>query len=395
MTCAMRTPKRPPSPALLTLLLLGGAGAAPSLSCSDSGSTTPHIDARADSVRADVLVSEAAHGDRTLSGEASHPDSAAADAAGSACSSTLDLTPLSLDSSYCVVARYAPTLSAAIDAFAYTGTSVSLYSLVSGTTTSGSVLEAAADPKTSTLGTTSSVFTFTPSATGNLYAGEYLALSSSGEAAVGYTDSSSGGAVEIGTKGGSPTSVTAKGNYDALYLDNKVLLVNGQGAGTASDGQGVYVVESGKTPRRLIKDLGNYSGHLALGKDALFAGGYFSTGNKVYGFTISEVKSAIAAGSTLSATSDGDLCFSGSALDMTAEGEHLVVLEADSSYAWKSISTTTATVSGTSVLAASNKKDIVTPGTTSATVSRLASSGKEIALLLKTTKTEIAVILKR
>ena len=81
-----------------------------------------------------------------------------------------------------------------------------------------------------------------------------------------------------------------------VFLDNQTLLVNGAGAGAAQDGQGVYVCQEGKTPRLLIKDIGVMSGFMALGKKVLFAGGYFTGGSKIYGFSLAEVQAAIAGG---------------------------------------------------------------------------------------------------
>jgi len=309
-----------------------------------------------------------------------------------ACPAGLDLAPFSLEADYCVL--YRVQLSAAASAVAVSTNTV--WSFASGGLPAKVVLEGRAVESGGTaLGAALPFFDFALPTT-KIYLGTYLARSPSGaKLAAGYTeDTTYDGALFIGAKGGTPEKVDqAQGNYDALFLDEDTLLVNGSGLGTAQEGQGVYLFRKGSAPRRLLKDLGAMSGQLALGKTLLFAGGYFADGNKIYGFSLAEIKAAIASGATLSATADGDLVYAGGSLDAVALGDDLVVAKMNpTSFAVERVQRIAASVTGDKVSAGATST-IATPGG-SLTLEGLASDGEILALLLSGGK-ELAAVRRR
>jgi len=320
-------------------------------------------------------------------------DQSAVDGPVSACDPSLDLTPLSLDTGFCVVRRF--DLPTQIDAVGLRGTSVYVFSL--DTAPTGKVSQATIDPVTGKPGAYTSLFTFTPGLSGTLFASAYLALSPGGYAAAGYTvDTTYEGQVFWGNKGtGAPNLVDkASGNFDVVFLDNQTMLINGTGVGTAQDGQGVYLYQQGKTPRRLITDLGVASGFVAVGKKAVFAGGYFTGGSKIYGFSVAEVQSAIAGGGTLTPTADGDLILDGSAGDAAALEDELVVVKLDSSWAFDGVARIPVTVSGNTVTPGAPVDLVTKPGGATATVSGLATgSGQQLGLVLQGTgQSELVIV---
>jgi hypothetical protein len=230
--------------------------------------------------------------------------------------------------------------------------------------------------------------------TSTAFPGEYLALSSNNSIAVGYTDSKLDGAIYWGDIEGKTLAKVknATGNYDVVFLDEQTLLINGLGAEKVQNGQGVYVIEQGKAPRRLIRDLGSISGHLALGQNVFFAGGYEGE-NQLYVFPLSTIKEAIRTGQVLSGSKDGVLVYKGGLIDIAVLGDDLVAVEAGSFYEFKSVSLMHVQLQNNTVSFSEEKENLVlADGTTR--VKRVTTSGKQIGLLLWGPKgvEELAVI---
>lgn len=267
-------------------------------------------------------------------------DLTTADQGGGGCKAGLDVAPLTLATGYCVGARLTLPTSLAL---AFDGST--LWTTESGTSARRFALRARSlDRSTGILGLPLDVFDFEVAGTAQLYAGQYLASwPAAGRLAFGYTLDDQSGAVWSGGGSTTPLEIAAQGNYDAIYLDADTLLINGFGAGTTSEGQGVYVFAAG-TGRRLIKDLGSYSGFLARGDSVVYAGG-FSTQNELWAFTKAELRAAIAAKTTLSATTDGDLIYAGAATDAAALGDDLLIID-DDFVAFKALRRIAVTVSG-------------------------------------------------
>jgi hypothetical protein len=323
--------------------------------------------------------------------EVAAPDAGATEAAAPVCPSGLDLKPFTLDAGYCV--RYRVPLATVASAVATTADRIWTFASA-GTPAGGLLEEHAVKPGGTQLEAASAVFGF-PLPAAKHYPGTYLARSAGGKLAAGYTeDQTFDGAIYLGAKGGTPIMIEkAQGNYDAVFLDEETLLVNGAGLGAAQEGQGVYLWRAGSAPRRLIKELGGMSGQLALGPGVLHAGGYFTDGNKLYAFTLAEVKAAIAAGKTLSATADGDLVYAGGSLDATALADDLVVAKMNTTtYAVEAVQRIAVTIAGDKVSAGATTT-ICTPGG-ALTLEGIASDGQTLALLLAGGK-ELAAVRQR
>jgi len=313
-----------------------------------------------------------------------------------------DLKPFTLQSSFKVNYRFNDPMAGGSKKGAYTfniaGSDVYLLD-AGGSPFKIAIQVGTLDVKTGKPGTLSPVFSATPTLpTGESgYAGGYLALSPKKFAAVGYTSSKTfTGEVIWGNKGiKTPKKVAkAKGNYDVIFLDDKTMLVNGTGLGAAQSGQGVYLYEEGKTPRLLIKDMGTASGVMALGKTTVFAGGFFGKTfkNNLYGFSLAEVKTAISGGKTLSASTDGDLIYTGPVLDAATVEDDLAIITVDSSWKFKAVDLIDNTVAGNTVT--KNRTITLVSGGSGSEVSKLAGNGtKKLGLYIKgKTSSEIAII---
>jgi len=319
------------------------------------------------------------------------------DAPVSPCNPALDLKPLTLAPAYCVVYRF--TLAAQPDAINLAGEELLTYALdKSAAPFSGSVQLRLIDTVSGKPGAASPYLSFTAStadAATKVFASNFLPRSAGGFVAASYTDSSFAGEIFWGDKGiKTPKQVDQASNYDAVFLDDTTLLVNGAGIGAAA-GQGVYVIQEGKAAWRVITDIGELSGHLGLGQSVLFAGGAFGTSyeNKIYAFTLAELKAAIVAKTALSAATAGDLIYTASYIpDAAALGDSLVAGPPDASYGFQSVKRVPVTVSGNNVTAGA-ATTLVTPAG-GGNVSALAGSGsKRLGLLLSGTgKIEIAVV---
>ncbi len=355
---------------LFLALLLWGACSDDTAPGADQGLPDGAADARPDQQALADLgadqgsgAADSARPDTLASADSARPDSARPDTLASAdqgadmsvnprCRKALNLNPFTLAKEYCAVYRF--TQSGSPAAFNFHNNDVYVLSLSSvGSNHAGEVNTFTIDTETGLPGAASSVFSFSFVSAATIYAGSYLALSPKPYAAVGYTESGTfDGAIYWGDKGiTTPKKVDkATGNFDAVYLDDQTLLVNGTGLGATQSGQGVYGYQEGKTPVLLIKDLGIASGFMGLGMSTLYVGGYFASGgSKIYGLTLGEVKAAITGGKTLSATTNGDLIYAGSTLDAAALGDDLVVATLDTSWAFKSVDRVTVTIGGPGV----------------------------------------------
>ncbi len=373
----------PSRPGWLPLaLLLGLTGCSGGGSEQRDGSTSREDSGRAEARTTDTLAETSARS------EARPPDAAAP-----ACSPTLDLAPLTLDPAFCVGLRV--TLAAAPTALAFrAGT---LWTLTAGGTPF--TLEIQEAPLgVAGGGPATRYFAAAPASTAKVFGGEYLALTGGGEAAaVGWSEQgTTAGSIYWGARGtAAPEQLQqATGNYDALFLDDQTLLVNGTGLQAAQDGQGVYVLRKGSAARRLIKDLGEFSGHLGLGTSVLFAGGYFKDGNKVYAFTLSELQAALASGKVLSATSDGDLVIAAEAIDATAVEDELVLARMNpTTYAFDGVTRVPVSVTGDAVKAGAPEP--LVGAAKGASVVKLASWQGQLGLLLGDAKAELALVRRR
>lgn len=311
-----------------------------------------------------------------------------ADQGGGSCKAGLDVAPLTLATGYCVGARLTLPTSLAL---AFDGST--LWTAENGTSARRFVLRARSlDRSMGILGQPLDIFDFEVAGTAQLYAGAYLASwPPAGRLAFGYTLDDQSGAVWSGGGSTTPLEIAAQGNYDAIYLDADTLLINGLGAGAASEGQGVYVFVAG-AGRRLIKDVGTYSGFLARGDNVVYAGG-FSTQNELWAFTKAELLAAIAAKTTLSGTTDGDVIYAGAAIDAAALGDDLLVID-DDFVAFKALRRVAVTVSGDTVTKGS-VGDVVVAGTdTSIKPTEVAMHGGWIGLRLVGGANDELVLLK-
>ncbi len=378
-----------------TLLTISAFSLIAIVACSDDDDKTPDGSTTKDS-GADAAVTKdgtpdkkVATGDQKVVDQAPTPDQLVTPPA-------KDLQPYKLDGAYKVLYRFADPTTKGASAFNIGGGKVYVYEL-GGASKAGKVSVGTLVAKTGKLGTLSTVFSFTPTISGTLFAGSYVALSPKAFVAAGYTESKTfAGEIYWGDKGIKTAKKIdkAKGNFDVAFLTDTTLLINGTGLGKDTSGQGVYVYEEGKTPRRLIKDLGIASGAMVVGTQTVYAGGYFTGGNKIYGFSVAEIKNAITANKTLSASTDGDLVSSASYSDAAALGDDLVLATLDKSWKFKAVTFTPMTIAGDKVTAG-NAKDMVT-GSATSSVTKLGGGGKQLALYLSNgSMKEIAIIVKK
>lgn len=154
-----------------------------------------------------------------------------------------------------------------------------------------------------------------------VYPSQFFALSSSGTAWVwGYTYPDLTGTVLWGELGSTVPKhqSTAPGNFDAAFFDDNTILVIGLGTNNAQFQQGLYQFSRTGTPRRVMGDLGDNSGYLALNDRFVIVGGYFFSeeADQLYLFSRSQLQTALTQGSLLSATTHGVLLYHGDVIDL-------------------------------------------------------------------------------
>lgn len=245
---------------------------------------------------------------------------------GLACRNALDLSPLTLSADYCVLARvtvpnsgaFALSLEASPTFFGYEAAAGAREMVVRAYPI---------DLVENRLGAGNDRFDFTVAGEDDFYAGLFLARHGE-KLSVGYTLSDFSGDVVTGSPAADPLLTVAPGNFDAVYLDDGRLVVNGLGLGS-EQGQGVYVLQGDGSVAQLIGAMGDGSGFLARGASVLYAGYYdFTAGaNKLYAFTLQEMNAALDSATPLT-VADGDLAYEGDLADITAVADTLVVLDA-------------------------------------------------------------------
>jgi hypothetical protein len=364
--------------------------------CSDDDTPGPYDKGVPDAMIADVMV-DGPVPDQAQLPDQLQPDQVVPDVtpvtdANTACKHFMDLAPLTLHPDYCLTHKFvipkglnAVALKDGGDVYTFSASSPPLQGVVKMGTINAS---------TGYPGSYATVFSFTVSSAQTLTTGSYVAVSPAGFAAVGYTeDSTASGAVFWGDKGiKTPKKVdNATANFDVVFLDDKTMLINGAGVDTVQGGQGVYLYEEGKTPRKLIKDMGPAGGHLALSGQVLYASGTFAAGiNKVYGFSLAEIKTAIS-GNNVLAPIDGDEVFAGKLGDIGTLDDHLAVIKLDGNALYQAVGLVPVTVLGSKVTKGT-PLDLVSG--TGSSITRLTGSGNQLGMVLKG-KPDLAIVIKK
>lgn len=256
-----------------------------------------------------------------------------------------------------------------------------------------------------------------------VFPGGYVAVSPGGAIAVGFSRPDFSGAIAGLEADGRPLRIEAPGNFDAAWLDDQTLLVNGAGLGSEHAGQGLYVWREGQA-QLLVGDLGSFSGYLAVGSSVVHAGGAFGSfpelTNRVFAFTIDELRAAIREGAVLSAAIDGDLVWEGDVSDMAAFDDDLLLIDSRFDFdagrvAFAAVRSIPAAVSGGRVDIGAAQALIATPvsaapdnGTTnddrlqqsieaspSAIPDTIATDGHQIALRIQTDEGHDIALLRR
>lgn len=114
------------------------------------------------------------------------------------------------------------------------------------------------------------------------YVGGYLDISPGEHGAIfGYTTTAPGfvgGVFDLDLGEGTIGEVPAPGNYDAAWLDDSSWVLDGMGLGIEM-GPGLYLYDSeAGTSRVAAREMGEYSGSVALLSDVIVAGAFASTG---------------------------------------------------------------------------------------------------------------------
>ncbi len=146
------------------------------------------------------------------------------------------------------------------------------------------------------------------------FAGGYLAIApattNDGTALFGYTtadDGFPGEVIAMNTADGTYGSMSANGNFDAVWIDDERYLLNGTSAGAVDEGLGVYHVDvSGNEPviQRVVSGFGDFSGAVAIdhGRGLVFVGGFYSSdGDRVYVIPLADIDAALADGAPIDA----------------------------------------------------------------------------------------------
>jgi len=150
-----------------------------------------------------------------------------------------------------------------------------LTTTVSGNVTSFSVSRYTLDSTSPTLFAESSYDTGLD--TTMLFPSGYLAIDPSrAVAAYGFTTNVDFYGALFLANGTTAPQLDAVGNFDAAFLDDDVLLINGLGSIATSEGQGVYAVDtrpSTPTGVHVLTNMGSFSGSVEATADYVLAGG--------------------------------------------------------------------------------------------------------------------------
>lgn len=292
-----------------------------------------------------------------------------------ACLSASDVAGLPLDEQFCVIAQLDLADRGPISALALDSESLYTYRQIAAEGDETTVFAVERLPLSwndQTLGSGEDLFRFDLPGS-DAFAGFYLARSTGGSIAVGYTLADRSGAIRYGASQTEPSELDAPGNFDTIWWDEDTLLVHGQGLGDLAGDPGVYAWRRGKAPFQLVGGLGTANSYLAAGPDVLYVGESAWPNNTFHALTRDEVDRAIEDEQQLQ-PSDADLIYDGPATDATALGNDLVVLDISYDEAFSpifngvhrigvSVEQASVTTEGaTEVLAAASGEATTTPG---------------------------------
>ncbi|MBK6848294.1 MAG: hypothetical protein IPG96_12470 [Proteobacteria bacterium] len=169
-------------------------------------------------------------------------------------------------------------------------------------------------------------------ATALVFPGSYLALAGTGAALVGYTlADGDGSVVMMGPNTKLAVQVNAPGNFDAAWLDDETLLVNGMGLEGSEAKQALYAKRGTNSAARLVKDLGAASSYVAVGRSVVYVGGAFgafpSLVNRVFAFDRDRLSEALSDRRELDGDDEGVEVYQGDLGDLTTVGDELVWLD--------------------------------------------------------------------
>ena len=306
-------------------------GLAATLSCWACGEDTASLGSPA-------VGSDAGLADSGLLVDVQPADSVLPDGVASLCIGNT-LAPFALDDEYCVAASY--TLVREPAALTMAGDQLYTFAAQADDAASFS-LQAQRVVDATSLSEPVPVFEFAlEGIEGGVFASQYVAISASGLAAVGYNNADFAnprGEVIFGRATGGLERLSANGNFAVSFLPEETLVVNGLALGELS-GQGVYARTADGRQQLLIDELGDNSGPLMVTEDLVLAGGFFpdtpgafSGQTRIYAFARGEVAAALAGQVTLHASQDGDLVASGSFVGVQMVGDELVLAHYDESF---------------------------------------------------------------
>lgn len=111
---------------------------------------------------------------------------------------------------------------------------------------------------------------------GSLFGSAFLSPSPNGNrVATGYTRSTDFGGEVLVLTDTVVSRTEAPGNYDAAWLNQTTVLVNGLGLGSENGGQGIYAWDvNTQAAVHLVTNMGTFSGAVAVTQTHVLAGGY-------------------------------------------------------------------------------------------------------------------------
>lgn len=280
---------------------------------------------------------------------------------GPQCLAAQNLDPLSMPDGFCLVARL--PLASAVATVNFNEKFLYTYE-VSQLPFIGSVNRSRVDWSHQRVLDETRLLNLFANTTATIFPGQYLAVLGRAVAA-GYTeDQTFAGNIYFTSDGGQTVKQvqSAKGNFDAVFIDEQTLLINGLGAEGAQEGQGVYMVRPGQAAWRVIKNIGEYSGNLVLTSKLLIAGGFAQNKNSLYAFSLTKLMEAINKHQPLNGKNAATVMYSGPILDATAFEDTLLVATMDeTTYQWTGLSMIEATLSGNEVSAKSPRAILSVP----------------------------------